>query len=259
MSDELLQEQGESAAATDPAPPEPPRPVTPRARSGSWTEPRVRAWWLAAAGVLIVCLYFLTSRYLQWRKDMVLIRDGQPIEAYVYSADGYPIPGRRRPPTSPVELHYEVGGKKYQVQGYLTGRKDSFVVHTNVPIRVDPDNPARFTAREEPTSLTLQLVGGLILLPFTALLAIVAFVQRARLLALWRNGRTLDAIVLDARHTALAPRSWLVRCAPADPEDKRVLSVYVPGRAQPPARGEGLWLVADTGGKPHAVASGWMQ
>jgi hypothetical protein len=258
MSDELLQDPGETAGATEPAPPEPPRPVTPRTRSKSWTEPRVRAWWLAAAGVLLVSLYFLTSRYLQWRKDMVLIRDGQPVEAYVYSADGYPIPGRRRPPTSPVELHYEVGGKKYQVQGYLTGRKDSFVVHTNVPIRIDPNDPQRFTAREEPTSLRLQLVGGLILLPFAALLAAVAAAQRMRLLALWRTGRALDAIVLDARHTALAPRSWLVRCAPADPDDKRVLSVYLPERAQRPARGELLWLVADAGGAPRAVASAWL-
>jgi hypothetical protein len=214
---------------------------------------------VAAAGVLLVSLYFLTSRYLKWREDMVLIRDGQLIQAYVYSADGYPIAGRRRPPTSPVELHYEVGGKKYQVQGYLTGRKESFVIQSNVPIRIDPGDPARFTAREEPTSLMLQLVGGLILLPFAVLLALVAVVQRVRLLKLWRTGRTLDAIALDARHTALAPRSWLVRCAPADADDKRVLSVYVPERAQRPARGESLWLVADAGGAPRAVAAQWLQ
>lgn len=259
MTDDVSLPPVESAAPPDAPPADAPRAVTPSAKRRALVEPRVRTWWLAAAGVLVVCLYFLASRYLQWQKDTTLIRQGQLVEAYVYSADGYPIPGRRRPPTSPVELHYEVGGKQYKVQGYLTGRKESFVVHTNVPIRIDPDDPERFTAAEEPTDLYFHLTGGLLLLPFVVLLAGVALVQWVRLLGLWHTGEAVEGMVLDARHTAAAPRSWLVRCAPADQNDKRVLSAYVPEGTRRPARGDRVWLIAAARGNARAVSAGWME
>lgn len=238
--------------------PDPPRPATPRVRRRAWTEPRVRLWWLAAAAVLAAGVYFLATRYYNWRRDLNVIRNGTEVQAFVYSAEGFPIPGRRRPPTVVVELHYDVGGKTYKVEGYLRGRTESFVIQSYVPIRVDPADPARWTARTEPVPLTMELLSGLMLLPPALLFGAVAWWRRARLLKLWRDGHAIEAVAMESRQTALAPRSRFVRCAPLDGADRRVFGVYVPDGAGRVAEGDSVWLVADPAGTRRAVSLSWL-
>jgi hypothetical protein len=239
--------------------PQPPRPLTPRVRRHSWTEPGVRSWWLVASAVTLATLYFLASGYYTWWRDVRLIRSGREVSAFIYAADGYPIPGRHRPVSSPVELHYEVDGKKYEVEGFLRGRTEPFVVQTYVPIRVDPADPSQWTARTHPDALWPEMLGGLMLLPAVPILAAVVFLRWARVLRLWRNGRAVEAVVLESSQTALAPRSRFVRCAPADPSDKRIVGVYVPDRAGRLAPGDTLWLLTDPAGGSRAAAALWLQ
>lgn len=253
-ADEELAAQAELEAL-----PDPPRPVTPRVRRHSWTEPRVRSWWLVASVVTLFTLYFLGSGFYDWRRDVGLIEHGREVSAFIYAADGYPIPGRHRPPTSPVELHYEVDGKKYEVEGFLRGRTEPFVIQTYVPIRVDPKDPSRWTARTRPDALWPEILGGIILLPAVPILAAVVFWQRARVLKLWRAGRAVESVVLESRQTAMAPRSRFLRCAPTDPSDKRVIGVFVPDRAGRLAPGDTLWILTDPAGGSRAASALWLQ
>jgi hypothetical protein len=250
---------GEEAAAPLAALPDPPRPLTPRVRRHSWTEPHARSWGLVASVVTLVTLYFLGAGYYAWWRDVKLIREGREVSAFIYAAEGYPIPGRHRPPTAPVELHYEVDGRKYEVEGFLRGRTEPFVVQTYVPIHVDPDDPTRWTARTRPDAVWPEMLGGLILLPAVPILAAVAWFRRARVLRLWRDGRAVEAVVLESHQTALAPRSRFLRCAPADPSDSRVIGVYVPDRAGRLAPGDSLWLLTDPAGGSRAAAALWLQ
>jgi hypothetical protein len=250
---------GVAAQAELAALPDPPRAVTPRVRRHGWTEPRVRSWWLVASAVTLVALYLVGSGYAVWRRDVNLINQGREDSAWIYAADGIPIPGRHRPPTAPVTLRYEVDGKKYEVDGYLRGRTEPFVIQTYVPIRVDPDDPEHWTARSKPDALWPEMLGGLILLPVVPILAAVVFWQRARVLKLWRAGRAVEAVVLESRQTALAPRSRFLRCAPTDPSDKRVIGVYVPDRAGRLAPGDTLWILTDPAGGSRAAAALWLQ
>ena len=245
--------------AASPAPPEPPRPLTPRARRGAWTEPRVRLWWLSAAAVAAAGLTLLATRYLQWRNDSRLVREGRVVQAFIFASDYFPVPGRRRPPNSVATLRYEVDGKEYEVHGLLEGRKEFYVTHTYIPIRVDPADPGRWTARALPDPLWFRLIGGAMLLPVAALAALVALLKRASLLRLWRGGPAVEAVVIDSRHTAIAPRSRFVRCAAVDPGDKLVRGVHVPQHAAAVGPGDPLWLVADPRGGSRAVAASWMQ
>jgi hypothetical protein len=247
-----------SGATLPGAPPATPRHVTPGVRRRSWTEPRVRLWWLAAAAVLAASVYFLASRYYTWRKDLHVIRHGVEVQAFVYSAEGMPIPGRRRPPSVVVVLHYEVGGTKYEVEGYLRGRTESFIIQEHVPIRVDPDEPTHWTARTEPVPLRMELLSGLMLLPPALAFGAVAWWRRWGLLRLWREGQALPALVMESRQTALAPRSRFARCAPLDESDKRVFGVYVPDKAGRVAEGDAVWIVAESGEKRRAVAVAWL-
>lgn len=248
---------GDASPATEL--PEPPRPLTGRARRGSWTEPRVRLWWLMAAAVAATGLALLATRYLQWRSDTRLVREGMIVQAFIWASDGFPVPGRNRPPSSQVTLRYNVGGRDYEVVGYLEGRKEFYVTHTHVPIRVDPDEPSRWTARADPDPLWFRLLGGMMLLPAAVIFALVALLKRASMLRLWRNGRLVETVVIDSRHTALAPRSRFVRCAAIDPQDKLVRGVHVPRRAADVVPGDAVWLVADPRGGSRAVAVSWMQ
>ena len=239
--------------------PDTPRPLSDAVRRHSWTDPRVRLWWLVASAVTLVALSLVGSGYYAWRTDVNLIRHGREVSAFIYAAEGYPIPGRHRPPTVPVELHYEVDGKKYQVEGYLRGRAEPLVIQTYVPIHVDPDDPSRWTARTRPDALWPEMLGGLMLLPAVPVLAAVVLFQRSRVLRLWRDGRAVEAMVLESRQTALAPRSSFLRCAPTDPADRRVIGVYAPGRAGRLVAGDTLWLLTDPAGGRRAAAALWLQ
>ena len=259
MTDGAERDEAAADVAAPPALPDPPRHLTARVRRHSWTEPRVRSWWLVASAVTAVTLFLLGSGYYVWRRDVDLIRNGREVSAWIYAADGIPIPGRHRPPSAPVTLRYEVGGKKYEVDGYLRGRTEPFIIQTYVPIRVDPDDPGRWTARSKPDALWPEMLGGVILLPAVPVLAAVVFFQRARVLKLWRNGRAVEAVVLESRQTAMAPRSRVLRCAPTESSDRRVIGVYAPDRAGRLAPGDTLWILTDPAGGSRAAAALWLQ
>jgi hypothetical protein len=219
----------------------------------------VRSWWLVASAVTLVALYFVASGYSVWHQDVRLIRSGREVSAWIYAADGIPIPGRHRPPDAPVTLRYEVDGTKYEVDGYLRGRTEPFTIQSYVPIRVDPADPSRWTARTHPDALWPEMLGGLMLLPVIPVLAAIVLWQRGRVLRLWRSGRAVEAVVMESRQTAMAPRSRFVRCAPVDVSDKRVIGVYVPDRAGRLAPGDTLWILTDASGGSRAAAALWLE
>ena len=95
------------------------------------------------------------------------------------------------------------------------------------------------------------------MLPFAVVLGIVAWVLHRRVLRLWRRGEVLGAVVIDSAHTAIAPRTHLVRCTPTDPGDKRLLQAYLPGNVPRPHQGQPLWLIAPPDPSTRAVTAEW--
>src|SRR5439155_13039488 len=110
-------------------------------------------------------------------------------------AGGLLLANKIVPPETPVTLEYSVDGRKYTVQGTLKGRKEHIVTGGAVPIRVDPADPGTWTSLPAPRPLRLELLGGVIVLPFALLLGIVAWVLQRRLLRLWRDGDATAAVV----------------------------------------------------------------
>ena len=240
-----------------PAPADPPRPVTPRVRRRAWAEPRVRALWLAALAAGLVSAYFLASRYLEWRREAWLVSRGVRVNAVVIEAGGILIPNKVVPPTTPVTLEYEAGGRKVTVQGTLKGRKEHIMTGGTVPIRVHPDDPETWTALAAPRQLRMDLLGSAIVLPFAGVLGFVAWALHRRVVRLWRDGESMGAVVIDSAHTAIAPRTHLVRCTPTDPNDRRLLQAYLPGSVPRPQQGQALWLIARAYPSTRAVTSQW--
>jgi hypothetical protein len=240
------------------APPDAPRPVTARVRRRAWTEPHVRFWWLLTLAMLVIGVYVCGREFLTWSREARLVREGRPVEAEVTRAGGLSSRWQRLPPDTVVTLQYEVDGKTYTQDGYLKGRKDYIQVRGKVPIRVDPSDPNVWTSRTQPPVLAQQLTGAAVVLPAVLVLAVVSLLRRVMTLRTWRHGQATVALTVESRQTALAPRSRLVRCAPADRGDNRVVGVFVPNTAARDLRpGDLLWLIFPPGGRGRPVAAAW--
>jgi hypothetical protein len=220
-------------------------------------EPRVRAWWVALLAVGIVAIYFIVSQYSTWRKDNRLLHEGELIQAVVDSANGVSTSGHRQKGNAFVQLSYDYKGRSYTGEGILAGRPETetIFVKRSVPIRVDPDDPAVWTARTSPSSLSTALVAVWAILPLVLISLLGGWFSTMRLLRLVRNGEPHRAVVVDTRHVALAPRSRLIRCTLADGRDTRIYSVYVPRASASLGRGDELLISHNDSGK--AVAIDW--
>jgi hypothetical protein len=232
----------------------PPRPISPRAARRAWGEPRVRLWWLAGVVILLIATFFIVSGMRAWMRDRALVVDGVVVQAIPSSPTGQGIEGHRLPADAVVRLTFEYNGKRREVQGQLAGRRDLIVLGAPVEIRIDPDNPQRWTGRQSPAPPWAYIVGSLPLLPLVVILFIAAFVIRRGVLHTWRDGEAKEAVVVEVRQSPLAPQSQIVRCALAG-GDGRVWTVTQPKSAGRVLRGDPIWLIVPHKGKPIAAAA----
>jgi len=238
-----------------PPPADPPRPLIAKARRRAWNEPHVRFWWVSALVFLLIGLYFCVDRWRGWLAERRLIEGGTRVEANIDEAGGTTSPGKRVPPDSEVVLNFTFKGRSWRVNGLLPGRSAPIEPGTTVPIRIDPDDPHVWTARTRPAPLGHELLGALLILPLFPLLLAVSLVLRARVMSVWRHGQSFAALVVDSRHSALAPWSHAVRCTPRDGRDNRLISVFLPRTSYPPQPGTVVWLVAPPDHPHRSVAA----
>lgn len=253
----------EPAAAS--ALPDAPRELTPAVSRRLWTEPRVRMWWVLAAGLLLLLLYIAATQTSAWFTERRLIRSGAAMEAKILSADspvvGNFTPGRPMPPDSDVDLEFTwTDGRKLKVTGKSFGHidaKQNVVVGNTVAIHVDPDDPSVWTSRTTPAPLfSRQLIAFSVGAPLLAILVALAFVRRRSFLAVYRDGRVAGAIVVGLGQSPFAPRSRAVRCTLAESNDKRVFTVYLPPGMMP-TPGESIRVVRPAAQLEPAMAVGW--
>jgi hypothetical protein len=197
--------------------------------------------------MLVICIYYAITRTHTWSVERQLITSGERIEAEVMGwAPGMDAPHTARQviqADAQVALRYTYRGQVYDVFGPLAGRKASLYTHTMVPIVVDRADPTRWTGRLEPAPLPQEILPALLLLPFAVVPFVVALVNRARVLRIYRDGEALQATVVGVGHSAAAPGSRLVRCALHTAGENRVIKTLLPAR-KTPAVGQSLWLIA---------------
>lgn len=239
-----------------------PRPVTAYAKRQAWLEPRARSWLLVAVALGLLAAYLLISQYVIYYRDDWLFEKGTRVDAELFRVESSTTPGQTyyNDPVRDVDLRYQVGGKPIVFKGYLGsfdgGRLD---VGSKIPIRVDPSDPQRFTARQRPVTLIPHLVAGLSLLPLVAVAITVAAWRRRRLLHLWEAGELLPAVVIRATGVAVAPSARAIECTATDSDDTEIRRAYVPtGRGVAvPSRGDLVWLIVSTDRKRTTIAADW--
>jgi hypothetical protein len=223
-------------------PPPPPRPVTRHVRRQAFNEPRVRFWFLITMALIFAGSYFATTQFLNWRTQARLVRSGLVVTATIED-ELLPLVGRRVTNENSVTLRYTVDGVSYKVVGFLPVQEGVYMNGGPITIRVDPQRPRLWTNRTEVPSLAHDLFSVTLLLPLIVVSALVCFWFYWRVRSVWERGQPETAIVLETRHTALAPMSRVIRCTPQSRRESIIVTVFIPQRLARVRQGDIIWII----------------
>ena len=243
-----------SRASTPPPPPASPREVTAAASRRAWHEPRVHFWWIVAIGLLLGATFLAGQHLVAWRQDVWLIRNGTKLDAVVWPA-GARVKGRPINRDEYAHIEFTWNGQLRQLTWQRWTRQEGAITGETVPIYVDPNDPENWTANVTPPPLAKSMIGASALVGVAAVLLLIGVARRKEVLGIWRNGEARLAAVAERTPAALAPRSWLVRCALVEGKDRRLITVYVPRRLATPQKGDALWLIMPPGKPGKAMAA----
>jgi len=244
--------------APPPQPPPAPRQISSRVLARSWREPTVRFWWLSAALLLAIGLWYAWDQVAQYQTEKQLIENGTRVSALITDADGDSVPGHKAPPGTPCTMVFQLDGKQVEVNGSLVPRddRDFVIIRSTVILHVDPSDPAKWTNRSEPEPILRRMIGGeIVVLPILAATLVLALFARRRVLRFWRAEPAALFAVEHVRTGPIAPLSHAVNCAPLSGRDRRTTTIYLPGSYRKPQPGELLWLIHPAGSTSGAIAA----
>jgi hypothetical protein len=234
--------------ALPPPPPVPsvPRSITRAARRRSWNEAPVRIWAILTLVIGLIAIYVTVTRVRDALRDRWLILHGTQVQAKFLTVQGVPVVKRwpRNEAMGATLLVPLPGGRTHELDIRLEPKPNSFArVGDELTIRVDPNRPDFWTEQTETRPWRMELVAPALLLPLVAILVGITVWRRQGVLRVWRQAPLAPVEVVQVDHTAMAPRSRIVRFARQDSDDRRLGSALVPVHAGIPSIGETLWLV----------------
>lgn len=232
--------------------PKVPRPLTPRARRRAWQEPIVHFLWLSSIGIAVVAVYFLASRGYEWRQEQWLIVNGTEVTAKLMHV-GQKIVGRPIRIGDNIEVFFDWHGKEMQVPGELMDTGDKFFEGQKLTIRVDPGNPQRWTNRLQPTPLRTRLIGAYFLGAAAVLALALSVLMRLKFLRLWKRGELHEGTVSSHTHTAMSPRSVLLRCQVPYRRLRLITTVTIPQNMPVPQPGATIQLLCNPNNLRQAI------
>ena len=238
-------------------PPAAPRQVTALARRRSWGERRVRAWWIGAAALLLLCVGWVGTQVLSSTRDRWLVRHGIKARALILEAGGNNLKGKQYDPGLNLVYKLEVRvpeRQPYTVETRLTHQTQPIVTGSEIDLFVDRNDPKKFTDCKE-ISFRSDLIVGLIFLPLGVLCFIRALFLRMSALRAWRYGEEALAVAVDTRRSPIAPLSRIVRFSLRDSRDTRIYSALLPERLGNLEPGEPFWVVGPPGKPEQAVVA----
>jgi hypothetical protein len=228
-----------------------PRPVTRRASWRAWAEPAVQVWWKSALVVAIVMIYVTTLQVRQHLVRNKLLEHGIPVKAQIvylnYRRLEQGAYQARRDIELPTTLKQVEGtmpnGQPFEWSGMLPKTEGLAHLGSFMDLRVDPADYTHWVEVGQTRTLADEFTAMFLLLPVVILLLGIAQWQRVRALRVWRSGKLREAVVVDCRHSATAPRSRVCRYTFADGDDRRVFHTLYPTKYGVPQRGDVLHMI----------------
>jgi hypothetical protein len=208
----------------------------------------------------VIAACFAGSALMEWNHERLLIHDGVAVDAIVQQAGEQTLPGRKQPPDTICILRFEWHGQPHVARPKaLEGRTEFVAPRDAVRIFVNRNEPDDWTAATRPGPLNSRLVGAGLTFFVALMAAAIGGLLYGRTLQLWRNGQTIDALVVETQHSALAPLCAAVRCTPAEDSDRRLFTVYIPVRAGRLRPGDRVWLLSRGAKAAGAHAAAWFE
>jgi hypothetical protein len=222
----------------------------------------VRVLWLSALAVALVAAWQLVEQLAETRATLYRIGHWTRIDdAHIKqigdsTRETYRVTVEELP-SKPVKVTYvDAQGETRELGGRLTAQAEAAHPTKKISILIDPLDPQKWTDQIQTRPLVEQMLIPFILFPLALALALGAIWQRWRMLALWRDGEAREGRIVDLRHSAVAPRSNVLRCTIEGARDKRLLSVVVPRRVSRMEPGDHLVLVIPAAGETNrAIAA----
>jgi hypothetical protein len=214
-----------------------------------------------SGALAIAILVSTTNEFLAGAAERDLVLHGTQIDAVVYQIEAVTDPQRafdRRQKKLPVNVRFTLPGdaESRTSSGELPIKTTGDTqIHPgdHLLLHMDPSDPDHWTDRQEPENIASQMWVALSLLPLLAILLLVTWLQRARVLRIWRLGEIAEATVHDVRQTALAPLSRQVRFSLTDGSSTRLCSVLIPNGSGVPQRGDAIELIMPKGVPQRAI------
>jgi hypothetical protein len=233
--------------AIDQSPGPPPRALTPAVRRRSLLEPRVRFWWIAGLILTAAMGEFLVSGLMTWNQERNIVTSGTPVTATIDAMGDGSLRGTVSP-DNPVHLEFNFNNQEYGVDGWLEGRTESISKNQKVTIRIDPNDPTKWTYRTEIPPISHALLEPGMMATFAAAALLASFVLRSRVLSIWKSGIAEQyEVETVGGPTALAPASRSVRFRSLHGRDQRLISISIPQRLARLKPGDVLWMIHPPG------------
>jgi hypothetical protein len=210
----------------------------------------------------IVGICFIVNGIRGRAHEAWLIRQGVHVDARVVTADGETVKHRPESPLSVVQLRFTWQGKDHEPPPRaLEGRHEGdFVVTWSIlPIHVNPNDPDDWTWLDQPQSIFTRMIGPIVVMPMALLALLWAMHRRRRALQIWREGKPMEALIVDARSVAVAPSCRVARVTPVEERDQRVFTVYLPARLAKLGRGDVVSILKSDGDLETAMAAAWFE
>jgi hypothetical protein len=216
----------------------------------------------------LITVYFIITRTQEALNDRYLIEHGVDTKVKILSVDGDPVMKRHpRYQTSRVRIsfpwHDETLTREIEMDAVDLSKPNAYLLTTTeMTLRMDPNNPDRWTEETVAKSWAQELIAVGLLLPIFLVVAIVTVIQRRMVLGIWSEGQLQRAVVVDTRHSAIAPASRIVRyalestpAAHAQSPGQRISQTLMPVKSGIPQPGEPLWVIVSPTNSSRAIVA----
>lgn len=210
---------------------------------------QVRVWLILTLAIALAAGYVTALRVHQALDDRWLIQNGVRVQAKIISANGSTLSKRwLRSEPIPARLSIGLPGREpVEMDAWIEPRPNSYLTTgETLAVKVDPNNPERWTESETPVSWAAELVVPAMLLPVLLILLAITLLRRRRVLKTWETEPLSDGVVVEIRHSAAAPMSRLIRFSLAEGNDPRIFSLLYPPSLGVPKAGDLIPLICPT-------------
>ena len=217
----------------------------------------MQIWWKCAIIVAIVMIYVTAFQiYTRWT-ERKLQDTGILVNARIVQLEDRKVGTGTYHPQRDNDLYVKLEGfPDGKTREGTLKKADGFAeLGGHVQLRVDPKDQDHWVEVRPDAGIKAELMAVFLLLPVIVLLLAIARWRRQAVLKVWRLGDVETGVIVDSRHSSMAPRSRTCRYTLANPRDPRVFTMLHPNSHGLLREGDALAMIALPGQPERAIVA----